>query len=179
MDYEHTESMIFSSCATKIWIPELLYPESLPFIGVPKERVITYKGIKEQLYLKSFKADPLFKEKLGIPASKILVVLRPPADTANYHDSKSEALFKNIIQNLANREDVYTICIPRTKGQKEKLKQHESAFFKIPEKALDGKNLVYYADTMISGGGTMNREAAFFGAHVYSIFSGKETHVGS
>ena len=61
-----------------------------------------------------------------------------------------------------------------TLAQQCKLKKYESAYFKVIEKAVDGKNLAYYADTMISGGGTMNREAAFFGAHVYSIFSGRK-----
>jgi predicted glycosyltransferase len=174
MDYEHTESKIFTACAAKIWIPELLFPAALPFIGISYDRALTYKGIKEQFYLKDFVSDHLFKEKHGIPVDKVLVVLRPPAEMANYHDHKSEALLENIIQDLINRKDIYTICTPRTKAQRLKLKRYESAFFKVLEKAIDGKNLVYYADTMISGGGTMNREAAFFGAHVYSIFSGKK-----
>lgn len=174
MDYEHTESRIFGACAAKIWIPELLYPMSLPFIGVSSSQVITYKGIKEQFYLKGFVSDPQFKEKVGIPADKVFVVLRPPAETANYHDPKSEELLTAIIQKLIATKHVYTICTPRTTDQKCKLKKYESTFFKVLEKAIDGKNLIYYADTMISGGGTMNREAAFFGAHVYSIFSGRK-----
>ena len=174
MDYEHTESKIFAACATKVWIPEVLYPESLPFIGISNNQVITYKGIKEQFYLQGFVSDPLFKEKLGIPADKVFVVLRPPAETANYHDARSEGLLDIIVQKLISAKDIYTICTPRTNDQKCKLKKYESAYFKVIEKAVDGKNLAYYADTMISGGGTMNREAAFFGAHVYSIFSGRK-----
>ena len=42
------------------------------------------------------------------------------------------------------------------------------------EKAVDGKNFVYTLDIMISGGGSMKREAAFFGIHIYSIFSGRK-----
>ncbi len=33
-------------------------------------------------------------------------------------------------------------------------------------------NLVYYSDLVISGGGTMNREAAAMNTPVYSIFQG-------
>jgi uncharacterized protein len=174
MDYEHTESRIFAACATKIWIPELLFPKALPAIGISKDRVITYKGIKEQFYLKDFVPDPLFKEKLGIPADEVFVILRPPAEMANYHDPRSEKMLEVIIQKLLATKNIYIICTPRTNDQKCKLKKYESAYFKVLEKSVDGKNLVFYADTMISGGGTMNREAAFFGAHVYSIFSGKK-----
>ena len=42
----------------------------------------------------------------------------------------------------------------------------------IPTQALDGLNLVWFSDLVVSGGGTMNREAAALGVPVYSIFSG-------
>ena len=38
---------------------------------------------------------------------------------------------------------------------------------------LDGLNLVWFSDLVVSGGGTMNREAAALGVPVYSIFRGK------
>src|SRR5437899_12058049 len=44
---------------------------------------------------------------------------------------------------------------------------------RIPEHVVDGLNLIWYSDLVISGGGTMNREAAALGVPVYSIFRGK------
>ena len=38
---------------------------------------------------------------------------------------------------------------------------------------MDGLNLIWHSDLVISGGGTMNREAAALGVPVYSIFRGK------
>jgi len=38
---------------------------------------------------------------------------------------------------------------------------------------MDGLNLIWISDLVISGGGTMNREAAAPGVPVYSIFRGK------
>jgi len=43
----------------------------------------------------------------------------------------------------------------------------------IPNEVVDGLNLIWYSDLVISGGGTMNREAAALGVPVYSIFRGK------
>ena len=43
----------------------------------------------------------------------------------------------------------------------------------IPEHAIDGLNMIWFSDLVISGGGTMNREAAALGVPVYSIFRGK------
>jgi uncharacterized protein len=172
MDYEHTESRIFAFCATRIWIPELLFPDSLSSIGVEKDKVLTYPGIKEQFYLNDFVPDPEFRLNNNIPMDKILVVLRPPAETANYHDPRSEFLLSKVIETIRGKDQLYTICIPRTPDQRWKFSRFESPGFRVLDKALDGKNLAFHADLMISGGGTMNREAAFFGTKVYSIFSG-------
>jgi predicted glycosyltransferase len=38
---------------------------------------------------------------------------------------------------------------------------------------VDGLNLIWFSDLVISGGGTMNREAAALGVPVYTIFRGK------
>jgi predicted glycosyltransferase len=43
----------------------------------------------------------------------------------------------------------------------------------IPGRALDGLNLIWNSDLVISGGGTMNREAAALGVPVFSIFRGQ------
>jgi uncharacterized protein len=43
----------------------------------------------------------------------------------------------------------------------------------MPDKVLNGLDLIWHSDLVISGGGTMNREAAAMGVPVYSIFRGK------
>ncbi len=42
----------------------------------------------------------------------------------------------------------------------------------VPARALDGPNLLYYADVVASAGGTMNREAAVLGTPAYTVFEG-------
>ena len=43
----------------------------------------------------------------------------------------------------------------------------------IPEHVVNGLDLMWHSDFVVSGGGTMNREAAALGVPVYSIFRGK------
>jgi predicted glycosyltransferase len=43
----------------------------------------------------------------------------------------------------------------------------------IPQRVLDGLNVIWFSDLVISGGGTMNREAAALGIPVYSVFRGR------
>jgi predicted glycosyltransferase len=47
----------------------------------------------------------------------------------------------------------------------------------IPAHVVDGLNLIWFSDLVVSGGGTMNREAAALGVPVYSIFRGKTAAV--
>ena len=43
----------------------------------------------------------------------------------------------------------------------------------VPDRAVDGRSLVAFADVLVSAGGTMNREAAVLGTPVWSIFEGR------
>ena len=49
----------------------------------------------------------------------------------------------------------------------------DSGKIRIPNQVENGLNLIWNSDLVISGGGTMNREAAAMGVPVYSIFRGK------
>jgi predicted glycosyltransferase len=49
----------------------------------------------------------------------------------------------------------------------------ESRRVVIPKRVVDGLNLIWHSDFVVSGGGTMNREAAALDVPVYSIFKGK------
>lgn len=172
-DYEHTESYIFSRLSSKMWIPEGISVQGLRDFGVSEKKLIRYNGYKEELYLQYFRPDTSFKARYGIPENKILVTLRPPATQANYHNEESEQTLSELIKLLTSDPSVHTICTPRTEDQKKSLKSHQSANFHVLEGVIDGLNLVYHSDIVISGGGTMNREAALLGTPVYSIFAGK------
>jgi hypothetical protein len=45
------------------------------------------------------------------------------------------------------------------------------------EKAVDGLQLLWHSDVVISGGGTMNREAALLGIPTFSIFTGRRPYL--
>lgn len=47
----------------------------------------------------------------------------------------------------------------------------------IPQTVLDGSNLIAAADLVVSGGGTMNREAAALGVPAITLFAGKQAAI--
>ena len=117
-------------------------------------------------------------KELDIGESEILVTVRPPATEAHYHNPASEALFAAAINLLGHRENVRMLLLPRNERQASFIRAEwpgfcESRKLIIPDHVVGGLNLIWFSDLVISGGGTMNREAAALGVPVYSIFRGK------
>jgi hypothetical protein len=70
------------------------------------------------------------------------------------------------------------VILPRNDEQKLSITKEWPEWYRngkiiIPERVVDGLNLIWTSDLVVSGGGTMNREAAALGIPVYSIFRGK------
>ncbi|MBN1351299.1 DUF354 domain-containing protein, partial [candidate division KSB1 bacterium] len=79
---------------------------------------------------------------------------------------------------LKAKSNVLIVIIPRGEKQKQQFMNYKKsdAVWKekliIPDSAIDTLSLLYYADLMIGGGGTMNREAVALGVPTYSFFCG-------
>ena len=156
-----------------------MVPEVIPASALhcPARRVLKYPGIKEDVYVPWFTPDAAIKTQLGIESSQIVVTARPPAAEAHYHRPESDILFARFMENACLRTDVKVIMLPRNMKQAKDLRERFPHWFEgkktiIPEKAVDGLNLLWFSDLVVSGGGTMNREAAALNLPVYSVFRG-------
>jgi uncharacterized protein len=141
-------------------------------------QIINYPGIKEDVYLSRFCPDYGLKGRLGIPPDDMLVMMRPPATEAHYHNPESEELLKAAIDRFVSTPGTRILLLPRNKRQEADLRSAWAEAIArrqivIPDHVEDGLNLIWNSDLVISGGGTMNREAAALGVPVYSIFRGK------
>ena len=122
---------------------------------------------------------------MGISEGELIVTIRPPATEAHYHNPESELLFEATINFLGKQENTRMVILPRNeKKQTAWVKSNwsewcDSGKIIFPEHVVDGLNLIWHSDLVISGGGTMNREAAALGVPVYSIFRGKIGRRGS
>lgn len=183
-DYEHTETRIFNRLSKRVLVPEIIPDAVLESIGLTTERRVKYPGLKEEVYLHYFSPKPGFLAELlsGLGGwhtdRAILVVIRPPATTANYHNPKSEEVFEAILDRISRSDNALALIVPRTGEQRDEIEQllkrgtHSNERLVVLKQAVNGLDLANAADLMISGGGTMNREAALLGVPVYSIFSG-------
>jgi predicted glycosyltransferase len=140
--------------------------------------LVQYPGIKEDVYLSKFLPDYGLKQRLGIPPDYLLVMVRPPAVEAHYHNPESEKLLTESINIFVNNPHTRILLLPRNTRQEAELRSAWAGAIAlkqilIPAHVEDGLNLIWNSDLVISGGGTMNREAAALGVPVYSIFRGK------
>ncbi len=172
MDYEFSQ---------KIAAPEwLIMPEVIPspLFHFDPRRIIRYPGIKEDVYVPEFKPDPSIRSRLGLNPGDVIATVRPPATEAHYHNPESEVLFSEVIRFLGERDGVTMVVLPRNTRQDTEIRSAWPDYIRsrkilIPDEVVNGLNLIWHSDLVISGGGTINREAAALGVPVYSIFRGK------
>jgi predicted glycosyltransferase len=181
-DYEHAglQRKLAWKAADLVVVPDAIPVERLEKAGAKEWKLLRYPGLKEDYYLADFRPDPavlgeLGLERLGIKAErsedeKVLVVLRPPPETSEYH--AENPLYEALLDRLAAEEDVVTVLIPRTERQRRAAAASGDPTLVVPEQAIDGQSLIAYADQVVSAGGTMNREAVALGVPVATIFSG-------
>lgn len=175
MDYEHAQTPLLLRPRWEI-VPEVMMRERLHCKS--RERVRAYTGIKEDVYAPQFKPDASLAKELGLDGKDILITVRPPANEAHYHNPESETFFVEFMDRVKETAGVRVVLLPRNKNQETQIRSSHPQWFTggkvvIPSRAVDGLNLLWHSDLVVSGGGTMNREAAALGIPVYSIFRGK------
>jgi uncharacterized protein len=176
-DYEHVSWMV-PNHSSWVMAPEVIPRDALRAVGYKEDRILSYPGIKEDVYAPSFRPDPSMRQRLALNAEDLVVTIRPPATEAHYHNPESDKLLDAVFEIVSQRPDVRVVLLPRTPLQESSLRKQWSELFKtgriiVPAQALDGLGLIWCSDLVISGGGTMNREAAALGVPVYSTFRGK------
>ena len=178
-DYEYSEQRLANLLADYLLLPVYISDERLVRAGFNLKKVIRYHGLKEEIYLRDFVPEKGFRRTLGVQEQTILVTLRPPSTTANYHDEKSEMLFRKCLQHFSSVPNTFCLIVNRTNAERHLVSQtlvDQGKAGWLP-RAVDGLQLLWHSDLMLGGGGTMNREAAQLGLPTYSIFSGRRPAV--
>jgi predicted glycosyltransferase len=177
MDYEHQPANHISfRLAKRVLVPKTFSEEALRKYGASLVRSVRYNGIKEDVYLADFTPDLTFLPTLGISPEKILVTVRPPALAATYHRFENP-FFDELLAHVLAHPSTYVILLPRTPDQRQRYREKQYPNLLVPTHPLDGPNLIYHSDLVISAGGTMNREATVLGTPVYTVFKGEMGNV--
>lgn len=172
-DYEGASVALFNRLSTYVMTPEAIPFHTLENLGLAKAKHLTYPGLKEDVYVSGFQSNGAILRELNLDPSRIIITIRPPSRTAHYRSEKSFQLYDAIINVLTARQEIQIILVPRERNVVPYIKQfaeHRNVI--VPTTVVDGLNLLYHSDLMISGGGTMVREAAALGIPAVTIFKG-------
>jgi predicted glycosyltransferase len=178
-DYEFAgrQRRISFRVARRVMAPDAIPVERMAAIGAPERKLFRYPGLKEDYYLADFEPDPAVLDELGLDRDSVIVVLRPPPETSEYHEQNP--LHERVLDRLAGESGVQVVVIPRTPHQAQELQARATGDERlatrliIPDRAIDAQSLIAFADLVVSAGGTMNREAVALGTPVYTTFAGR------
>lgn len=148
------------SLADHVIIPDVCYDNFKKSFA--EDKLIPYDGCKEDIYIADFKPDANFMIKVPF---ENFVVIRPEALASFYVKGKS-SLVNDLISRF-NKENINVIYLPR---EKEDMEYARGCDFYTPPKPLNGLDLCYYADAVLTGSGTLAREAACMGKTSVSFF---------
>ncbi len=118
-DYEYAglQRKIAFRIARRVLVPDSIPVERMKAIGAPERKLFRFPGLKEEYYLADFAPTPAVIEELGLDREKLIVVVRPPPETSEYH--APNALSDAVLDRLAHEDGVQTVVIPRTEHQAE------------------------------------------------------------
>jgi predicted glycosyltransferase len=173
VDYEYVHLSLYPRLRTYVLHPRLIPAAFFVDRGLSPTQLIAFEGLKEDLTFADLDLDAIqpyvFPEDL--PDGFRRVLFRPPAEDSHYYRASSGELSRDLLRYLARQADSVVVFSPRTAEQLEYLEgiawQQSPMVLREPVPALP---LLKAVDLVISGGGTMTREAAYLGVPAWSLF---------
>jgi uncharacterized protein len=175
-DYEFTDARIYRLTGSYVLYPDVIDRKVQLERGFPERALIPYRGVKEDLTFAGLDLDAVPAHSFpGLEGSTLARVLfRPPAEESHYYSDESGNLAMATLEHLAGQPDAVTIFSARYPRQVEYVSRFTWANEPVVlDRAVPFLELLKAVDAVISGGGTMLREAAYLGVPAYTIFRGR------
>jgi len=169
-DNEYADSFkIFCKHSDFFIVPKILEKRANS-IRKSSTKIFTYPGIKEQIYLADFK--PSKNAISSIPFENYIVV-RPEAWKSDYVNI-DKILAYRLTKELAER-NYNIVYLSRYRDYPRWINNYDNIY--VPQKAIDGKQLVWFSNGVLTGSGTLAREAGVLGVPSVSFYPGKPLKV--
>lgn len=153
--------------AEKVITPKAI-PKKLFKYAVEEDRIIQYNGVDEVAWIRRFKPNRKVLRKLGLREKDKIIVIRGGEFKASYYQRKGNIMVDKIIEKL-EEENVKIVYFPRYRDEMERMRRKHPKII-IPIKAVDAQSLMKFSTLVITGGGTMAREAALMGTPSIYLF---------
>jgi predicted glycosyltransferase len=172
-DYEHV--FLWDLRAARCFMtPGVMPVGAFDRAGIPRGVIRRYDGLKEDVYLHGFRPAADVRRMLRIGEEEVLVVFRPSSDSAHYDTDAGRVVEGHVLRRLRSQRRVRIVVLPRTAHQRRRWHALENGdgTLQVHGGPLDGPSLICASDLVVTGGGTMAREAAVLGVPAISCFTG-------
>jgi len=170
LKYKKNKSVIqFFENNIKLLANHIILPQAAEHVFkayTTRKNVHTFDGYKEDIYIADYTPDPSVKKRIPFDH---YVVIRPEALESFYVQGTD-----SIVPALLFFFEVNQIPVAYLPVEEEDKQLADGFNVFIPETPLNGLDLCYYADAVLTGSGTMAREAACMGKPAVSFFPNKE-----
>lgn len=167
-DNEIAPNWLYAKFATKVFYPSVIPKEGWNKVGIKDYKLQPYNGFKEDIYIADYTPDSTFLDQLPFAN---YVVVRPENILAAYVPKGRKSIVPQLVESLIN-QGMNVLYLPRYDFDRDYISNHPNIF--IPEKPLNGLDVCYYADAVLTGAGTFAREAACLGVPSVSFFAGDD-----
>jgi hypothetical protein len=167
-DNDISPNWLYSNFARYVVSPAAMDKEAMYKMGIAGEKLITYNGYKENIYIADYIPDPGFLS--GLPF-RDFVVVRPENMQASYVSKGAVSIVPVLVEKL-NRQGINVLYMPRYPGDRSLVSPHDRLF--IAGTALNGLDVCYHSNAVLTGAGTFSREAAAMGVPAVSFYAGNE-----
>ncbi|MGM9818719.1 MAG: DUF354 domain-containing protein [Paludibacteraceae bacterium] len=164
-DNETSPNWLYASFTDLAFWPQAIPTKVLRKQLFSKDALYQYHGYKEDFYLADYTPNPDFLQQL--PWTHYVVV-RPENIKASYV-GKSQSIVPDLLKAL-DADGKNILFLPRYDFDRNYAAGVKNVY--IPEEAINGLDACYYADAILTGAGTMAREAACLGVPSVSFFAG-------
>ena len=168
-DNEIAPNWLYSKFVSHVLTPAVIDKKYFIKSGISQKKIIQYDGFKEDIYLADYRPDPTFLEKLPF---KQFITVRPENIFASYVPPNAQSITPKLIAALLD-EGYNILYLPRYEIDHSYVKGWRPNLF-IPDAPLNGLDVCYYSQAVLTGAGTFAREAALLGTPAVSFFAGAQ-----
>ena len=170
-DNEIAQVWRYSRFSDYAFWPNAVEFEKIVKVGFKRDEIYMYDGFKEDLYLADYVPNENFKK--DIPFDNFVIV-RPENLKAKYVKGENFSIVPDLIKKLL-KENYNILFLPRYEDDINYISEFKNSNqIYVPKGAIDGLDACFYSNAVLTGAGTMAREAACLGIPAISFFAGKD-----
>lgn len=166
-DNDISPNWLYAKFARHVICPSAIDKKAMKSMGIGKDKLITYNGFKEDIYIADYKPDPEFHKK--VPFADFITI-RPENIYAAYMPAGAQSIVKELVLILT-KKGYNILYLPRYEIDRTYIRNSENVY--IPDQPLNGLDVCFYSKAVLTGAGTFSREAALMGTPAVSFFAGK------